>query len=123
RLYMLKWTPRMPGEIATWRVLRLFDNDTITSSRALRDSWLRRPLDLLVAGVGLVLVAPLLLIFALAVKRYDGGPVFYRARRIGRDGQAFRLYKFRSMVLNADQIGPAITTGTDPRITPVGHFL
>lgn len=51
------------------------------------------------------------------------GPVFYRQVRVGRYNQDFKIFKFRTMVQNADQIGPAVTTGEDPRITRVGKFI
>jgi lipopolysaccharide/colanic/teichoic acid biosynthesis glycosyltransferase len=59
----------------------------------------------------------------LAVKLYDGGPIFYRARRIGKDGKPFQLHKFRSMIVAADRSGQAITTCGDARVTPIGRIL
>jgi lipopolysaccharide/colanic/teichoic acid biosynthesis glycosyltransferase len=71
----------------------------------------------------LLLLSPFLLMVAAAIKFYDWGPVFYKAPRVGRNGKLFRMYKFRSMVVNADKIGPSSTTKTDARITPMGRFL
>jgi lipopolysaccharide/colanic/teichoic acid biosynthesis glycosyltransferase len=71
----------------------------------------------------LILVSPFFLVIALIIKLYDGGPVFYRAPRVGKDGKIFKMFKFRSMVVNADKIGPSSTSNTDPRITPIGKFL
>jgi lipopolysaccharide/colanic/teichoic acid biosynthesis glycosyltransferase len=62
-------------------------------------------------------------IVALLIKRGDGGPVFYRGLRVGRWGRPFRIYKFRTMVLNAEKIGGPSTSDDDPRITRVGRFL
>ncbi|MFL5803603.1 MAG: sugar transferase, partial [Roseiflexaceae bacterium] len=59
----------------------------------------------------------------VAVKVYDGGPVFYCAKRVGKDGRIFRLYKFRTMVVDADRQGPAVTTSGDTRVTPIGRRL
>lgn len=84
---------------------------------------LKRLFDVVASGVGLVLLSPLLLALALAVKLGSPGPIFYRANRVGRYGVPFKLLKFRSMVINADQIGPAVTGAADPRITRVGRFL
>jgi lipopolysaccharide/colanic/teichoic acid biosynthesis glycosyltransferase len=80
-------------------------------------------LDVSLALLGLVFLWPLLLIFGLLVKLSSPGPMMYRAVRVGRDGRPFHLYKFRSMVVGADLIGPHVTGRDDPRITPVGRFL
>lgn len=82
-----------------------------------------RLLDLVVSLVGLVLLSPLLLLVAVLVKLDSDGPVFYRAERVGQGGQPFQLYKFRSMVRDADQQGPGITTAGDSRITRLGRLL
>jgi lipopolysaccharide/colanic/teichoic acid biosynthesis glycosyltransferase len=65
----------------------------------------------------------LLVVLAVAVKVQDGGPVLYRARRVGRFGKEFRLFKFRTMLPDADRNGAGLTTRDDGRITPVGRFL
>ena len=83
----------------------------------------KRCFDLIVARTALVVFAPLLAIIAYRIKRFDGGPVLYAGNRVGRFGRPFGMYKFRSMVLNADQIGGSSTPDDDPRITPVGKFL
>lgn len=82
-----------------------------------------RLIDVLAAALGLLILSPLLLALALWVKLSSPGSIFYRARRVGRGGQPFHLYKFRTMVADADRQGPGITTATDSRITPVGRFL
>jgi lipopolysaccharide/colanic/teichoic acid biosynthesis glycosyltransferase len=84
---------------------------------------LRRLLDLLVAGAGLFLLSPLLLLVAILIKLDSPGPVFYRAKRVGQYGRLFHLLKFRSMVSQADRQGPAITSAGDSRITRLGAFL
>ena len=95
----------------------------------------KRLFDLLCAGAGLVLLAPLLLGIALWIKLDTPGPVFFRQQRVGRGGALFRIHKFRSMRADAAQngaqdgaqdgerSGPQITVGADPRITPAGRFL
>src|SRR5215217_6166451 len=83
----------------------------------------KRIFDMAAAGAGLALLSPLLVTIGLAVKAYDGGPIFYRAIRVGKDGHLFRLYKFRTMVVDADRQGPAVTANGDARITRVGHWL
>lgn len=84
---------------------------------------LKRLFDLVASLVALTLLSPLLLYLALRIKSYDGGPALYAGRRVGRDGKPFGMYKFRSMVLDADKIGGSSTPDDDPRITPVGKFL
>ena len=83
----------------------------------------KRAFDLFWSALGLAVLAPLLALVALAVKLEDGGPVFFRQLRIGRGGRPFRIWKFRTMVVDADRQGRAITVGRDPRITRVGHRL
>ena len=83
----------------------------------------RRLLDVIAAAGGLIVLSPLFLLIAVLIKRDSPGPVFYRARRVGKDGHEFRLYKFRSMVAGADRQGPGITAAGDSRVTKVGRFL
>jgi lipopolysaccharide/colanic/teichoic acid biosynthesis glycosyltransferase len=84
---------------------------------------LKRLLDLAVSLVALVVLSPLLGILSLQIKRHDGGPVLYAGPRVGKDGKPFGMYKFRSMVLNADRLGGSSTPDDDPRITPIGRVL
>jgi lipopolysaccharide/colanic/teichoic acid biosynthesis glycosyltransferase len=83
----------------------------------------KRALDCIAAALGLLLLAPLLLILALVVKVSSRGPVCYWQDRVGRGGQIFHIVKFRSMFEDADKRGLAITTSVDPRVTPVGRML
>jgi len=84
---------------------------------------MKRLFDLGVAGFLLLLLSPLFLVAAFAVKLGSRGPVFYRQTRIGRGGRDFRILKFRSMVADADRIGPHSTAVGDSRITGVGRVL
>jgi exopolysaccharide biosynthesis polyprenyl glycosylphosphotransferase len=94
----------------------------------------KRMMDLFGAGLGLIVLSPLLAAVALAIKLDTRGPVFYRQWRVGRDGRPFRMVKFRSMVVNADELkdglaalniagGGLFKVVDDPRITRVGRFL
>jgi lipopolysaccharide/colanic/teichoic acid biosynthesis glycosyltransferase len=83
----------------------------------------KRVFDLLLASLGLVLLSPLLLFVALAVKLDSPGPVFYRQQRVGRHGVPFRIHKFRTMAHDERGAGPQITVGADARITRVGVVL
>lgn len=81
----------------------------------------KRLFDLFVAALALLLLSPLLLLVALAVKLDTPGPVFYRQERVGRHGVPFSIHKFRTMHHGAG--GPPLTVGNDPRITRVGAVL
>ena len=84
---------------------------------------LKRLMDIAISGCALAVLWPVLLLIALAIKIDDPGPVFYRQVRVGRGGKTFRIYKFRTMVVDADKKGLAITVGRDSRITRMGAFL
>jgi len=84
---------------------------------------MKRVFDFISSLIGLIVLSPILLIVAVAIKLHDGGPVFYLAPRVGKNGKIFKMFKFRSMVINADKIGVSSTTSSDPRITPVGRFV
>ncbi len=83
----------------------------------------KRLFDLLLAAAGLVLLSPLLLAIAVAVRLDSPGPALFRQERVGRGGRLFRIHKFRTMVADAPQRGPGLTIGEDARITRVGRFL
>jgi len=84
---------------------------------------LKRLMDIVISGCALAVIWPVLLLIALAIKIDDPGPVFYRQVRVGRNGKEFRIYKFRTMVVDADKKGLQITVGRDNRITRMGAFL
>lgn len=79
--------------------------------------------DVTAAGIGLLLLSPVWLLLVVLIRLDSKGPAFYRAARVGREGKLFRLYKFRSMVVDADQQGPGITSAADRRVTRIGVFL
>jgi lipopolysaccharide/colanic/teichoic acid biosynthesis glycosyltransferase len=83
-----------------------------------------RVLDIVLAAIGLVLAAPLLLMAAIAIKLDSRGPVIYRQRRVGKNGQQFEVYKLRTMRLGADPVGVGTPVlEDDPRVTRVGGLL
>lgn len=84
---------------------------------------IRRAVDIFVSALVLILLSPLFLIIAIAIRLDSRGSAIYRASRVGKDGRRFRMIKFRSMILDADRTGPAVTSSEDRRITRVGHFL
>ena len=84
---------------------------------------MKRCIDFTAALLGLAFLSPLLLAIAAFVKFTSRGPVFYLGRRVGLNGEIFRMCKFRTMVENADQLGGSCTAEGDPRITPAGDWL
>ena len=80
-------------------------------------------LDFVFAIVGLVLTSPLTVSISIVVRLSSPGPALHKARRSGRNGEPFILYKFRSMRLDAASSGPGITAAGDRRVTAVGRFL
>lgn len=84
---------------------------------------LKRIFDLLVSLILLVILAIPMAIIALLIKKEDPGPALYRQERVTKYGKHFRIHKFRTMVVNADKIGTAVTVGEDPRITKIGAKL
>lgn len=85
--------------------------------------FIKRLLDILISALLLVLTSPVLLILGIAIKIESEGPVFYRQERITQYGRKFKIFKFRTMVKDADKIGALITLGKDPRITRVGNLI
>jgi lipopolysaccharide/colanic/teichoic acid biosynthesis glycosyltransferase len=83
----------------------------------------KRLYDVFFSACGLVVLTPLFLVIAALVKIADGGPILYRQIRIGLRGRPFLICKFRTMVANADQVGPSLTTESDGRITRIGRIL
>lgn len=85
---------------------------------------IKRAFDIIISAVGLIIISPLLLLIALLVRLDSKGTIFYSQERIGLYGMPFRIYKFRTMVENAEANGvPQVTHDNDPRITRVGHWL
>ena len=96
--------------------------------------WVKETIDLIGAGLGLLLLFPLFLVVAIFIRSADGGPAFYRQYRIGKNGQRFEVHKFRTMYTDADERlaelradneadGLLFKLKADPRITPIGKFL
>jgi len=85
--------------------------------------YLKRVLDVVLASLGLVFLAPFLAAIAAWIKLADPGPVFYTGVRVGKGGAPFRIIKYRTMIVEAEKVGPSSTAGDDPRITAPGRFL
>jgi len=84
---------------------------------------MKRIMDIVVSAIALVLLSPILLLVSLAVKIDSPGTVFYRGERVGLHGKTFKIFKFRSMVMNADKKGASSTPKADMRITRIGVWI
>lgn len=84
---------------------------------------IKRIFDFIVALILLIILSPIMLVLAMMIKLESKGPVFYRQERITKYGQKFRIFKFRTMVQDADKKGALVTMGEDPRITKVGNKI
>lgn len=87
------------------------------------NDFLKRAFDIIASTFGLILLFPIFLIISYLIKREDGGPIFYRGVRVGQHGKLFRIFKFRTMVVNAEKIGGPSTADDDPRITRIGKLI
>ena len=83
----------------------------------------KRAFDLIFTIPGLVILSPFFLVIAIVIKQDSHGPVLFKQIRVGQWGKLFKIYKFRTMVCDAEQKGLQLTTGDDTRITKVGRFL
>ena len=96
--------------------------------------FIKRTIDIIFSILGLVLLSPLLIIIAIIIKIDSKGPIFFAQERVGYKGNHFKMYKFRSMVLNAEELkeklqeknemsGPMFKMKDDPRVTKIGKFI
>ena len=85
--------------------------------------WIKRTFDVVFAMIAFLLLSPLFCLGSLLAKLQSRGPVFYKSKRVGKAEVVFEMYKFRTMVVNADTLGGSLTTYRDTRITPIGRFL
>lgn len=88
-----------------------------------KNCMLKRPFDIAASATGLIVLSPVMLVVGGLIRRADGGPALYRARRVGRGGTEFSMLKFRSMVVNGESLGASSTASDDPRTTAVGRWM
>ena len=108
------------------KVSSMFHSPLITLNKRLMEEWqysLKRILDVALSLIAMVVLSPLYLITAILVKCSSPGPIFYAQERIGLHGKPFKMHKFRTMYVDAEKAGPALSSDNDPRITPVGRFM
>ena len=104
----------------------MFHLPLITIDTRLMEEWqysVKRISDIVFSILALVLLSPVFLVTAILVKVTSPGPIFYAQERIGYQGRPFRMHKFRSMYVDAEKTGPALSRDDDPRITPFGRFM
>jgi len=83
----------------------------------------KRAMDIVGSLIGLIVLSPLFLVVAILIRSYDGGPVFYTQDRLTLNGKVFRIFKFRSMIVESERTGARLAMTDDDRITPIGRFL
>ncbi|MDE0042752.1 MAG: sugar transferase [Candidatus Poribacteria bacterium] len=105
-----------------WEVLDL-SLDSSKLDRSILQNASKRFLDVTCAAIGLIGLLPLVMLCALLARLQSPGPIIYRAKRVGRGGRIFKMYKFRTMVANAESLGAGLTVYGDSRITKLGRFL
>lgn len=107
--------------------LHLFDTPLLlyrNNGLNFEQRFVKRTMDIVVSLLMLIITSPIFFCAAIAIKMYDGGPVFYRQARYTLNGKVFNIYKFRSMIVDAEKDGKSQpATDHDPRITPVGRVL
>ena len=104
----------------------IFHSPLITINTRLMEEWqysVKRLFDIVLSVLALVILSPVFLITAILVKCTSPGPIFFAQERIGYRGRPFKMHKFRSMYIDAEACGPALSRDDDPRITPFGRFM
>jgi exopolysaccharide biosynthesis polyprenyl glycosylphosphotransferase len=108
------------------RTTGIFQTPLIEISPDLMPVWqfsIKRLLDILFSIFAIIILSPVYIITAIAVKSTSPGPIIYSQERIGKNGKAFKMIKFRSMYANAESLGPQLSSKSDSRITPFGSFM
>lgn len=106
--------------------IHLFDTPLLLSRNqglSIDQRIVKRTVDIILSLIGIIIASPFMLIIALAVKLYDGGPVLYKQERLTRDGRPFMIYKFRSMSMDSEKHGARLAAKGDKRVTPVGKII
>lgn len=120
-------TPKISDIIITGsEPIHLFDTPLMLARNGgltVEQRMAKRVMDVVLSFLAILLSAPFMLVFALCIKLYDRGPVFYTQERLTRDGQTFQIIKFRSMTVDAEKEGARLAAKGDSRITPIGRFL
>jgi lipopolysaccharide/colanic/teichoic acid biosynthesis glycosyltransferase len=131
--FLQRFIPRRRSSYVDWgidtfgTVLALtaeYVHTRTSGTRFGRALYLKRPFDIALSFIGLVLSSPLWLLFSLLIRLQDRGPIFYGQERVGKNGRIFRALKFRSMIADAEKdSGPVQAVKHDPRVTKIGRIL
>lgn len=106
--------------------IHLFDTPLLLSRNqglSIDQLFFKRAMDIVISLIGCILASPFMLIIAIAIKLYDGGPVLYKQERLTKDGKPFMIYKFRSMSMDSERAGARLAAKGDKRVTPVGKII
>ena len=87
------------------------------------NKFIKRTFDIVASFIGIIILSPFLIIISIIIKCTSEGPVLFKQKRVGKNEKVFEIYKFRTMVVNAEKLGTQITIGADNRITKIGNFL
>lgn len=124
---IVKLTPDSRDMIfGTVRQDNMFHSPLITLQSRLMEEWqysVKRLCDIVISILAMVVLSPVYLATAIIIKCTSPGPIFYAQERVGFRGKPFKMHKFRSMYVDAEQAGPALSRDNDPRITPFGRFM
>lgn len=88
-----------------------------------KSDMLKRLFDVIFSTIGIILALPIMIVISFLIKKDSKGPIFYKATRVGKHGRVFKMYKFRSMIVNAEKVGGPSTSADDPRMTRIGGFM
>lgn len=120
-------TPKISDIILTGTErIHLFDSPLMLSRNrglTIEQRFVKRTMDIVLSSVAIIISSPILLLIAASIKLYDKGPVFYTQERLTRDGEIFRIIKFRSMRMDSEKDGAQLARKDDDRITPVGRII
>ena len=108
------------------KMTSIFGTPLIEVNPEIMPAWqfsMKRIVDIVVSSLAPMLLAPVFIVIGILVRLSSPGPVFFSQERIGKHGQPFRIFKFRSMYADAEKHGPQLSSSTDPRITPIGRWL
>ena len=117
-MILKKWE-NIPDNIKNEKTKEYYD---ILNSKKIT-LFLKRLFEIIFSTILLIVLSPILIILAIAIKIDSKGPIFYRQERITQYGKIFKIFKFRTMIFNADKIGALVTTKNDSRITRVGNII
>ena len=119
--FLTVWRNKLSAEFIEHRIIR--NSDFLLIKRRYLYLFLKKTLDISISLIGLIILFPLFIVVSILIKLDSKGPIIYRQIRVGKNFKYFYIFKFRTMIKNADNNGGFITPTNDKRITRIGHFL